>query len=114
MNTIITGRKIKSPIPQRFKDGQEEIKDPGIIAHKFGEYFTNLVPSLAKKIPNKTFSYRFFLGNQILESCCLNPVLIVEIERLATLFNLAINRGSTVDKIMRDCYKHCFGSCFVK
>lgn len=114
MNTIITRRKIKSPIPQRFKDGQEETKDPGISAHKFGEYFTNLVPSLAKKIPDKTFSYWFFWGNQILESCCLNPVPFLEIERLATLFNLAINQGFTVDKIMRDCYKHCFGSCFVE
>ena len=73
MNTIITRRKIKSPFPQRFKDGQEEIKDPGIIAHKFGEYFTNLVPSLAKKIPNKTFSYRFFW-----ETRYLNLVVLIQ------------------------------------
>ena len=54
LNTIINRRKIKSPIPILFKDGQQEIKDPGLIAHKFCEYFTNLGPSLAKKIPNTT------------------------------------------------------------
>ena len=36
--------------------------------------------------PSRPFSYRGFLGNQKLESCFLNPVSIVEIERLATSF----------------------------
>ena len=92
LNTIINRRKIKSPIAKLFKDGQQEIKHPGLIAHKFCEYFTNLGPTLAKKIPNSTFSYRGFLGNQILESCFLNPVSTVEIKRLATSFNLKLGK----------------------
>ena len=41
LNTIISRRKIKSSIPQPFKDGQQEIKDPGLTTHKFCEYFTS-------------------------------------------------------------------------
>ena len=40
----------------------KEITDPMEIANHFCEFFTNIGPNLAKKIPSSTSSFRSFLS----------------------------------------------------
>ena len=65
-----------------FKDNNVTIDDPNVITNKFNEFFTNVGPSLAKKIPNvHTDSLSFMNGNYV-DSLYLNPVTEEEIFKL--------------------------------
>lgn len=51
INEIINTRKIKSSIPDSFKENEQISSDPKEIANKFNNYFVNVGPNLAEKFP---------------------------------------------------------------
>ena len=51
INEIINERKIKSSIPDSFKENEQIISDAKEIANKFNDYFVNVGPNLAEKFP---------------------------------------------------------------
>ena len=50
INEVINKKKSKPQTPGTFCDDNKEISVPYTIAEKFNEYFTNVGPTLAKKI----------------------------------------------------------------
>ena len=51
INEVIDKSKRKSSLPNTFNHGNKTLSDPLEIANQFCEYFTNVGPNLAKKIP---------------------------------------------------------------
>ena len=51
LNSIINKNTVKSKLNTIFNLAGKETSDPFEIANKFCDYFTNLGPSLTKKIP---------------------------------------------------------------
>ena len=95
-------------MPRTFHDNNNEISDPYTIAEKFNEYFTNVGPNLAKKIPNTTTSFKTYL-NKINENIFfISPVTEEEVER--ELSKLNPNKSAGFEdlsiKIMRQLASH--------
>ena len=72
----------KSTIPREFNGSNPEeiIRNPSIIANKFNEYFINVGPAIAKKIPNSNRTFCEFLPRKYRDSFFLNPVTEYELE----------------------------------
>ena len=66
-------------------DGRET-SDPLVIASKFCDYFSNLSPSLAKKIPISSASAGSFLSGEFSNTIFLEPVLENEIKHITKTF----------------------------
>jgi hypothetical protein len=102
LNNLL-GRNVKPKTPSHFTDDDgSEIKDPIEIANKFNNFFTNIGPSLAAKIPPQTtLSLITLKPRQILIQSSyhqqlikrsrishhrLNPVSVVELMVLVLIF----------------------------
>ena len=83
---IINKKRSKTKNPSSFIYNDKEINDPVKIANKFCEFFTNIGPNLAGKIPNTHLSYHTFLQNGISKSLFLKPVRVNEIRQIASKF----------------------------
>ena len=82
INEIINKRKTNRTLPETFICDDEEITDPTKVANKFNEYFVNVGPKLASKIPLTSTSYKSFLRWNIqCESLFIDPLTEEEIEK---------------------------------
>ena len=72
---IVYHKRVKSNMPTAFDHNQNEISDPLQIANKFCEYFTNLEPSYAEKLPHSDVALDSYLRSRILDSIFLNPMI---------------------------------------
>lgn len=86
LNEVINRRKTTSKLPNTFMHNNEEITNPMDIANKFCEYFTNVGPNLAKKIPNSNINHRCYLKDKFQKSVYFNPVTKKELEDMAVMF----------------------------
>ena len=79
LNEVINRQKKTSDLPSVFKIGEVECNDPVEIANKFCEYFTNLGPSLADKIPTSPKSHMSFLTTNFVNSMFVDSATRQEI-----------------------------------
>ena len=101
LNEIINKRKTRSKMPSTFIHNNQEISDPFRIANKFYEYFTNVGPSLASKLPNSRIPYETYLSNnRVSETIFLKPVTERELKKIACKFKTA--KASGFDQIKTD------------
>ena len=68
---VINKRKCRTPFPSSFRSDGSVITDPAEIANGFCNYFTNVGPKLAARIPLVNTSFRSFLNGQTHESVAL-------------------------------------------
>ena len=69
LNQIINRTRRPNKLPSTFVvSNNQDISDPCLIANQFCNFFTNLGPSLARKIPTSVKSYRFFLPERSFSS----------------------------------------------
>ena len=86
LNEITNKRKSRTKFPSSFIYDDKEIKDPVEIANKFCDFFTNIGPNLANKLPKTDVSYQTFLKNRINQSIFLKPVSVNENKEIANKF----------------------------
>lgn len=87
INCILNKKsKRKKLIPSVFKVDGNVITDPQSIAINFNEFFSEVGPPLASKIPSSTHSPFQFMNLSINENCHFHPV--TEDEARETLCNL--------------------------
>ena len=84
LNQVINRKSKTKILPTTFIHNGNEIRDPLAIANKFCEFFTNVGPSYAKKLPPSNISPHFYLGNKIRDSIFLSPVTENEIKNLSS------------------------------
>ena len=73
-------------MPFLFVYKDKQIIDPREIANRFCEYFTNVGPSLANKLPDSGTSHDSYLTNRISETIFCNPVTVTELKEIASSF----------------------------
>ena len=81
----------------------KEITDPMEIANHFCEFFTNIGPNLAKKIPSSTSSFRSFLSGSFINSIFLEPTTEHEISEICASFRAGTSAG--FDQVTMDVVK---------
>ena len=67
-------------------DGNK-IDDPSIMADSFNNFFVNLGPDLASKIPNSPTEFHGFLGNRNSQSIFFEPVVEEEVKIIINNLN---------------------------
>ena len=77
----------KSPYPASFTKNGMEISNPTDIANNFCDYFTNIGPNLASKIPSTNSSPKDFLSSSLSESISLQPLTVGELNNIVKSFN---------------------------
>ena len=92
-------------LPSFFKSNEEEIFNPTHIANRFGEYFTNIGPNLAKSIPASDKSHRSFL-NSFLNSFFLQSASEQEVTEICSSFRSGTAPG--YDSISMNVVKESF------
>ena len=97
INELIGKASKKQNLPSQFKEGVDIITDENEIANRFNKYFTNVGPSLSKKIPKTPNSFNKYLNNNYVESIFLDPITTTEVEN--ELKKLNPNKGSGLDDI---------------
>ena len=71
-----------SILPDAFICNNEEITDPVQIGNKFNEYYTNVGPNFASKIPTINTSFKAFMSKtRYCESFFIDPVTEEEVEK---------------------------------
>ena len=94
INEVINKKKSASILPDAFIHNNEEITDPVEIANKFNEYFTNVGPNLASKIPTVNTSFKAFMSkSRHHESFFIDPVTEEEMEKELLGLNPAKSSG---------------------
>ena len=93
LNEVINRQKKTSDLPSVFKIGEVECNDPVEIANKFCEYFTNLGPSLADKIPTSPKSHMSFLTTNFVNSMFADSATRQEIIEIANSFRTGTAAG---------------------
>ena len=82
INKIINKNKSNKNFPSAFSYNENDITDPYEIANKFNEYFANVGPKLAEKVPSSSLMFKSFMDNQNhYESFFVEPVTEDEVER---------------------------------
>ena len=84
---MINRRVAKSLYPASFTKNEMEISNPTDIANKFCDYFTNIGPNLASKIPSTNSSPKDFLSSSLSESISLQPLTVGELNNIVKSFN---------------------------
>ena len=80
------------------KNSSTTISDPVEIADKFNEYFAQIGPQLAKKIPNdNSMSYKNYLQCKYVESIFIEPVNANEL--LTEILNLKEHKSAGYDEM---------------
>ena len=65
INEIINKKRSRSELPDSFKEDEDTIiSHPEQIADKFNEYFVNVGPNLAEKIPQNKVNYSTYLTDR--------------------------------------------------
>ena len=87
IKSVINKNK-SNKLTSEFKTTSSDIiTDKKEISNKFNRYFINVGPSLARKIPTSTKSYRDFLPPRNEESMYLTPVTCDEIKKIIRKLN---------------------------
>ena len=81
----VVNRKKGSKIHEKFIHNDKEITDPKAIANGFNNYFVNIGPTLASKIPNSNLSHRRFLPENLDFPLFLEPTNETEIKNIVSL-----------------------------
>ena len=101
IKNMINHNKQKKPFNQFIVNGILT-DNPKIIADKFNDFFTNIGPTLASKIPRTTTSFRNFMKDENLQSLFLQPVTESEISKII----LSLKEGAPgVDNISASALK---------
>ena len=87
LNEVINRHVTKLPYPASFTKNEMEISNPSDIANKFCDYFTNIGPNLASKIPSTNSSPKDFLSSALSESISLQPLTVGELNNIVKSFN---------------------------
>ena len=95
INEVIK-KKSASILPDAFVHDNKEITDPVKIANNFNEYFTNVGPNLASKIPSVNTSFKALMRKtNHHETFFIDPVTEEEVER--ELLGLNPNKSAGYD-----------------
>ena len=78
----VINRKKGSKINEKFMHNNRVIIDPKAISDGFNNYFVNIGPTLASKIPNNNISHRRFLPENLNFSLFLEPTDETEIKNI--------------------------------
>ena len=79
----VINKKKCSKSETKFKlDNETFTTNKQLISEKFNDFFTNIGPNLASKIPNQSVAPEDFLGDQILNSILLESVTIKELDEI--------------------------------
>ena len=98
LNQIVNRTKRPKKLPSTFVDSNnQDISGPCLIANQFCNFFTNLGPSLAKKIPTSVKSYRSFLPERSISSFFFESATQCEIVEIAK--SRRINTAAGHDKV---------------
>lgn len=97
INEIINKKKSKAEIPDSFKENEEIISQPKEIANKFNEYFVNVGPNLADKIPEQMINYNTYLTKRYKNSLFLDAITEQEVE--TEINQLKVNKACGYDEI---------------
>ena len=87
LNEVINRRVAKSLCPRSFMKNVMEISNPTDIANNFCDYFTNIGPNLASKIPSTNSSLKDFLSSSLSESISLQPLMVGELNNIVKSFS---------------------------
>ena len=93
LNEVINRRKRANKLPSAFIFDNQEISNPVEIANRFCDYFTNIGPNLAKKIPAATTSYHCSLTGNFITSVFLQPATQQEILEIVNSLRLGTAAG---------------------
>ena len=82
LNEIMNRNKTNRMLPKEFNGNSpgERITDPNTIANRFNDYFVNIGPGLAKKLPNSKTTFDKYLTNSCKNSFFINPITKYELE----------------------------------
>ena len=106
INEVINKRKCRPPFPSFFRSDGSVITDPAEIANGFCNYFTNVGPKLAAKIPPVNTSFRSFLNGQTHESLALKPTTVEELNDIC--MSLKSGKAPGYDDISMHVIKNTF------
>ena len=94
LNEVFNNKKSKNRLSTSFKVDNMEISDPVQIANHFCEYFSDIVPNLAKSIPPSYLSHRLFLSGNIVNSLSfLKPTIEQEVAETCCSFRSGTSAG---------------------
>ena len=83
LNEIINGRQCNLTRPSTFRVADREVSGPVEIANGFCDYFTNLGPSLAGKIPTSNKPFSSFLKSDVVNSVFFQALISKKLLRFA-------------------------------
>ena len=101
LNEIINRRRCNLTRPSTFRVADHEISDPVEIANGFCDYFTNLGPSLAGKIPTSNRPFSSFLKSDVVNSVFFPSTYQQEIVEICA--SLRSGSAAGFDNIHRCC-----------
>lgn len=96
MLKVINKKKCSGKLPKSFKVDNHEISNPIEIADQCCDYFTNVDPSLARKIPSSTLCFRSFLSGNYPNSIFFGPLTQQEILEIGSSLPSGTAAGSVV------------------
>ena len=100
LNQIINGTKRPNKLPSTFVDSNnQDISNPCLIANQFYNFFANLGPSLARKIPTSVKSYRSFLPERFFSSFFFESASQCEVVEIANSLRIKVPMWSVKDSI---------------
>ena len=80
--------------PTAMKDNRcNTINNPQLIANKFNEFFTNIGPSLATKIPHSTVDHKSYLSGSFSDSFFASPTTPDEIINIVSSLKSSNSEG---------------------
>ena len=100
INEVLNRNKTRKNLPDTFlqKSSNNNVTNPQEIANKFNEYFVNIGPQLAKKIPgNDNITYESYLNGNYVDSMFIEPV--TEYELQIEINNLNENKSAGHDEV---------------
>ena len=91
----LLGNNRKKPLPDSFTINNSTVSDPQLIADGFNEYFVNIGPNLASKIPPSNTNFNSFLTSvpSPMNSLFLSPTDVEEIVDVCSSFKADISSG---------------------
>ena len=82
LKEIINKNKVRK-IQEQFKLSDGSVtSNKLIISEKFNEFFINIGPTLAKKIPHQSRNHSFYLGDKIVNTIFLSSITVEEIDEI--------------------------------
>ena len=96
-----------SNLPGKMTVNKVELFDKKKIAHEFNSFFTNIGKNLARKIPNASSSFEYFVNKSdfVMET---KPLSMSELKD--AFYSLKSNKSPGYDDISYNVIKKCFGS----